>query len=521
MKLVLSFLLLLSFSCFTVALTSYFSRINAQMTYSQGVFTNLCGTGTAATAHSCNQGCNVKTGSCSAKQATVVKFTCDGKVTDCRNNESSFSTSQSLEGVSCGKTVQLDIFNKVCRTDKGWVCGDRDLQDYLVWYSGDCPAKTSTATTPQVADKNTCDTQQPVAIQFRKSGGSWQSGPSVTAAGITVGEELEVNCFAQNGTKLLPGGTIQVTAPQGKPVTVSSSSELKNYRSFAAGTHSFSCISNSIASCGANDKITIQAAKVENKAVTVNPVKPISGKAIALSSSAPVAKAVPAHESACTGLAIVNGNNSLVPATVKLRASGTDNRGSLQKYRFTFGDGSVVEADKPELDHRYEVSGTFSVRAEIKDSQGNWKGSDACATTVTVKPAAVESHKSACSDLEVTIDNNGQAPATAKFKVSGYDNKGSIQKYKISLGNGTTRESDTQTFEEKYLEAGTFVAQAAIRDSQGNWKEDSTCRKTVYVSTQPLTQQPATGTPTIFTLAGLISGSAGIGIQYWKRRLKL
>lgn len=83
------------------------------------------------------------------------RFECDGRVADCRQNE---SYSSSVGGASCGKSVQIDVFNKDCRPTKNagdpWLCGgtetggplDGNIQRYATWYTGDCPGGTTPPT---------------------------------------------------------------------------------------------------------------------------------------------------------------------------------------------------------------------------------------------------------------------------------------------------------------------------------------------------------------------------------------
>lgn len=226
------------------------------------------------------------------------------------------------------------------------------------------------------------------------------------------------------------------------------------------------------------------------------------------------------HQSRCEDLDVVSGNNATVPAKVTLRARGSDNRGDVQRYKFYFGDGKQQETSNPEVQHTYESSGNFLARVDIKDSQGNWRTSLSCETRVRVEASPIESHKSGCSDIRITASNNGQAPSEVELRVSGYDNKGEIQEYRIET-DGTRLESSNDTFTHTYTEAGTYTVRAYVRDSQGNWVggEDE-CRRTVYVNTEPLTHQPATGTPTLFSVLGLTSGLGGVGLHFLKRKLQ-
>lgn len=346
--------------------------VEAVVNYGSGYYTNLCGTGTrdGATADLCNKGCTAGSGQCTSDKPYVVKWTCDGNLIECRANQSDYTKSQNISGTSCGKTVQMDVFNRKCTTALGWMCDSNDLLDFMVWYSGDCP---NTTTTP-----------------------------------------------------------------------------------------------------------------------TALPVLPASS---------------------CDDVRVISGNGNLVPSSVTVRAIGSDSTGSIQRYRFYFGDGKTEESSQSEIVHRYEKSGTFTVRVDILDGRSIWRTSNTCQTTVTVRSLPIESQKSDCSDLFVLSGDSSQVPATGKFFVTGFDNKGTLKKYKVDFGNGTPAESESNTFEHVYDSAGTYTVRGFIQDSKGNWKGGSgSCQKTFYVSTKPLVSQPATGTPTVITLFALSSGMAGMSL---------
>lgn len=528
MKIFLSTLLFLSFVCFSIAVVAQIRAVS----FNNGTYINLCGTGTQATSNTCNSGCDINKGTCSSNGSNVVKFTCDGRVTDCRSNESGFTSSQNIGAPGCGKTVQIDIFSKNCRASGGWDCSEKDLQDYMVWYSGDCGVTTKTMTA------TSCTSQQPMTVLFKRPNDTkWVDGNSFSNTGIKTGEEFEVNCFATNGTSLLAGGNIEITPPEGQTSTISDSSELRNYRSFQTGSHRFKCVSKTISSCSVSDSVQIQAAVVSASPTTPPSPSPKSildrfrrkteipngsGNPVAVAPAPTTSKPnEPEHQSQCEDLDVISGNNSTVPATVRFRAKASDNKGNIQQYRFYFGDGKQEETANAEIEHRYESSGDFSVRAEIKDAKGNWKSSSYCENRVTIKPSPVESHKSSCSDISATTDNSGQAPSLVKVKVNGHDNKGSIQHYRVDFGNGVVRESGDQTLEYRFEKAGTYVVKAYVKDSQGNWVGGSNnCQKTVYINTKPLTKQPETGTPTLFTAFGIFTGASGFGLQWLQRRMK-
>lgn len=389
------FLLSLGILLLFFATKNMTSLVSAGIGYGNGQYTNLCGTGTTATADTCNKGCTTSGGYCFSSQTHVVKYTCSGRTTECRSNESEFSTSHSLSGTPCGTTVQIDVFKKKCRENGAWTCGDADLLDYIVWYSGDCPASNPTST----------PTHTPTPTR----------------------------------------------SPTPTPTNVLGTS----------------------------------------------------------------------HEASCDSLDVIEGNNVNVPANVLLRARASDNLGSVRTYRFFFGDGKQEDSGSPEIRHTYESSGTFRARVDIQDSQGIWRTSGKCETSVTVKSLPIESHKSDCSDVHIIEGNNVRPPTTVKFVVTGFDNKGSIKRYKMDFGNGITAESDSPNFEQRYDTAGTYTVKGYVLDSNDTWKGGSkSCKRSVYVNTETLNSQPKTGTPTVFSLLGISSGALGFAILKIRKALE-
>lgn len=344
-------------------LTPLFSSTHAATTFQTGYYTNLCGTSTAATGDTCNQGCDPTTGQC--KATNVVKFTCDGASTQCRNNMSDFAKSQSLASATCGKTVEIDVYTKKCQTLFGWFCGDNDKTDYMVWYSGDC-----TGTSPN------------------------------------------------------------------------------------------------------------------------NPTPTIT----------------PAQTTTCNSLTITNGNNGLIPATLTFAANTS---GAVGAYRYYFGDGTFIETASPQASHQYQASGQFIARAFVKDINGSWVTSPSCEAHATVAGLPVETQQSACSNVFITQGNYTKAPTTMTFEVTGYDNKGAISQYKMDFGNGQTLTQTSNTFSYQYATAGTYVARGYVLDTQNRWLTADSCTQVAYATTQTLTQQPGTGTPTWFTIIALASGLIG------------
>ncbi len=380
--------------------------------------------------------------------------------------------------------------------DQGVVGIDGAIGGWVYDFGVDCQ------TPPPV---NTCENQQHVNTQFRFSGnGPWINGNDMTARTVKVGQQVDVNCFAQTGTALLEGGVIDVTLPNGQTYRINNSPELRNYTLPTTGNYRFSCSSTTIQNCGDSDSFN---AVVTQPTPTPTPT--------------PIPTPSP-QVSSCDSLSVVGGNDGLVPARVTVRASGSDNRGNIQSYRFFFGDGSQIETTNQETTHDYTISGNFLVRVEVRDSMGNYKNSSACQTEVRVKSSNVESHKSGCSDVFITANNGSKAPSLVQFTVTGFDNKGNIQSYRLDFGNGITKDSDGRTLEQIYDRSGTYEVKAYVKDSNSEWVGGTdNCRRIMTIgSTIPLTRQPSTGTPTALPVIGFGSGIIGLTLQIAKRRLK-
>ena len=82
----------------------------------------------------------------------------------------------------------------------------------------------------------------------------------MTAANYQVGQSIDVNCFAKNGTALLTGGNIMVTPPGGTETQASTTAQLRNYIVQTAGTYTFTCKSSTLTTCSNTDSFTVLAA---------------------------------------------------------------------------------------------------------------------------------------------------------------------------------------------------------------------------------------------------------------------
>jgi len=107
-----------------------------------GEYTNLCGSGTSANFYSCSANCDINTGRCSSgNNQWIFVYVCNGRQIECRNNEIKLGPGSNAyvanyANTGSDKTVQIDVFNKDCRSGGGWSCNDSNLLGYIVWWSG-------------------------------------------------------------------------------------------------------------------------------------------------------------------------------------------------------------------------------------------------------------------------------------------------------------------------------------------------------------------------------------------------
>jgi PKD repeat protein len=105
------------------------------------------------------------------------------------------------------------------------------------------------------------------------------------------------------------------------------------------------------------------------------------------------AKAVPivTHRAECVELQVLEGEGVMAPVKARFLVVGADNKGELQGYRMNFGGGETVEQTKSEFEHEYVKAGTFSLKADVKDSEGNWvEGTDRCIKEIHIGTGVME-----------------------------------------------------------------------------------------------------------------------------------
>jgi hypothetical protein len=97
--------------------------------------------------------------------------------------------------------------------------------------------------------------------------------------------------------------------------------------------------------------------------------------------------------SSCKSLT-VSSSRGAAPLTVRFTISGTDPNGQIQEYELDTGDvvageEEVLKQTTPTISYTFESPGIYNVSAWIKDSQGEWKESNACKKTITVSDTGI------------------------------------------------------------------------------------------------------------------------------------
>ncbi len=319
----------------------------AAIGFGSGIYTNLCGSGTNGQGDTCAKGCDTTQGTCTSPGPYVVKYSCNGKQTSCRNDASHFDTTQTVAGAMCGNTVEIDVYKKSCQTLFGWFCSDNDRVDYMTWYAGDCNSSSTSyagsvqvTPTPAPSEQSSCSSLSitkgnnsliPATVSFSAQG-SDSAGPiSDYLYYFGDGQQIES-----------PSNTID------HQYAVSGSFTAKVFVKDAAGNW------KSSSSC--ETTVSVSASPLETQ------------------------------KSACSNLFILDGNYTQAPSTVTFRVTGYDNKGGIKQYKVDFGNGQTQESSNGLLTHTYNTAGTYTIHGYVLDSQNIWTGAnDTCARTLYIE----------------------------------------------------------------------------------------------------------------------------------------
>jgi len=213
--------------------------------------------------------------------------------------------------------------------DQGVVGIDGAIGGWVYNFGKDCDGATN--------QTSTCSAQQPINTQFRLSGnGGWVSGNDMTGLNLKTGQQIDVNCFAKNGSALLAGGVIDMRKPDGTVVRASSNAELRNLSLTQVGQYSFTCSSTTIASCSDADALSVTSLGTATPTPLPTPVPTPIPTPLPTPRVSPTPSPTPHPQvSTCDSLQVVGGNNSHVPA--KVTRNGTNKRTLISVSQWNVG----------------------------------------------------------------------------------------------------------------------------------------------------------------------------------------
>lgn len=231
------------------------------------------------------------------------------------------------------------------------------------------------------------------------------------------------------------------------------------------------------------------------------------------SATTPTATPAPVTGLTCESLEILEKIGGYTPATFRFRTT-VSNPDQVAEYRYDYGNG-ISETGDAETSYRYMTAGTYAARVTLIDQQGREVTSSDCQVEVQLEAVPLLAHRSSCDSLSVPGSQKSQsAPAAVTFTLTGSDNKGGLQGFRVEYGDGTDDEQATgsATFTHTYTEAGTYKAIGYVQDSQGAWKTNNpSCQQTITVtSTKVMEVQPETGPNPFLWQVAMLALSIGL-----------
>jgi hypothetical protein len=159
------------------------------------------------------------------------------------------------------------------------------------------------------------------------------------------------------------------------------------------------------------------------------------------------------------------------------------NGGVIGKYRFNFGQGSVVDRNAPDNseDYVYTADGTYHLVGSVIDDQGSVVTSGACQGDITI---TTTTPRVVCDNVNV-LKIGGRS---VRFTVNGHgENGGVISKYRFNFGQGSVvdRNSPDNVEEYTYTADGTYVLTGSVIDSNNNVVSGGACQASVEFRTEP------------------------------------
>ena len=153
----------------------------------------------------------------------------------------------------------------------------------------------------------------------------------------------------------------------------------------------------------------------------------------------------------------------VAPATFEFEA---DVAGGLEPYtiNWDFGDDGSSEENDDDVEHTFDVAGTYNVDLTVTDSSGR-TASDSMSITVEEPPPLTS------VDI-ISNDTEGVAPATFEFEAN-LTGGAEPFTYSWDFGDGSSEENDDETVEHTFDVAGTYNVDLVVIDSTLQTASDS------------------------------------------------
>lgn len=192
------------------------------------------------------------------------------------------------------------------------------------------------------------------------------------------------------------------------------------------------------------------------------------------------------------------------PYNVEVDASESydQDEGQIKWYYWRFDDGSpLVKTGSKTYQHSYQNAGSYTIRLTVEDDDGAVDSTEQAVSTNNQPPVA---------SLQISPQPpSGPAPFSISYTATGsYDPDGTINTYRIDLGNGISRPDSTGSY--TYNVDGNFRVKLTVTDNLG---ATDTTSILVTVATPPvaiLTVAPNEGP---FPLECLINGNTSYDPQ--------
>ncbi len=165
-----------------------------------------------------------------------------------------------------------------------------------------------------------------------------------------------------------------------------------------------------------------------------------------------------------------------------------DDGGSVEEYRFDFGDGAnsgwVTTAT---VTHTYTSASTYTARLRVRDNEGlESTGEDTVSVTVT----STSSNRAPTAVLSADETNPDKGQEVTFSGTNSVDTDGVVSEYLFTFGDGVnTGWVPTATVKHSYSKEGVFVATLKVRDDDGAESPVDSVQISVVDTNEPPTAQ--------------------------------